>query len=105
MSIQEQITEKLTHALRPVYLQVSNESYMHAVPADAETHFKVVMVSNRFSELRPVARHQLVYRELAAEMSGPLHALALHTYTEAEWAAAGEQVPDSPECKGGGTPD
>ncbi|MBT8148896.1 MAG: BolA/IbaG family iron-sulfur metabolism protein [Pseudomonadales bacterium] len=104
MSIQQQITEKLTHALRPSFLQVENESFMHAVPADAETHFKVVIVSNRFGELRPVARHQLVYRELHTEMSGPVHALALHTYTENEWQAAAGQAPASPDCKGGSKP-
>ena len=104
MSIQQQISEKLAHALRPSFLEVVNESHMHAVPAESETHFKVTIVSNRFGELRPVARHQLVYRELSSELAGPVHALALHTYTESEWAAKGSQAPDSPDCKGGSAP-
>ena len=104
MSIQQKITEKLAHALRPSYLEVLNESHMHSVPANSETHFKVTVVSNRFRELRPVARHQLVYRELASELAGPVHALALHTYIDSEWAAIGEQAPTSPDCKGGSAP-
>ena len=32
--------------------QVINESYMHNVPKGSETHFKVVVVSGKFEEVR-----------------------------------------------------
>ena len=32
--------------------QVINESYMHNVPKGSETHFKVVVVSPEFNEVR-----------------------------------------------------
>jgi len=51
--------------------------------------------------LRKVARHQQVYAALAAQLAGPVHALALHTYTAAEWQARQEAAPESPDCLGG----
>lgn len=45
------IRKKLTEILSPQHLEVINESYMHNVPASAETHFKVVVVSNKFENV------------------------------------------------------
>ncbi|MFC3284312.1 BolA family protein [Litchfieldella rifensis] len=101
MSIQASIEDKL-QALDPTYLKVENESHMHNVPADSETHFKVTLVSERFTGLMPVKRHQQIYALLADELAGPVHALALHPYTPQEWEARGGSRPDSPHCRGGG---
>ena len=46
-----QITENLTASFNPAHLQVINESYMHNVPQGSETHFKVVVVSEKFKNL------------------------------------------------------
>ncbi|NNL11323.1 MAG: BolA/IbaG family iron-sulfur metabolism protein [Pseudomonadales bacterium] len=99
-SVEEKIFTKLSAAFRPVHLVVENESHMHAVPENSETHFKVVLVAERFEGMRQVARHQLVYRELTEELAGPVHALALHTFTGTEWTHR-QAVPQSPDCKGG----
>ncbi|WP_163558143.1 BolA/IbaG family iron-sulfur metabolism protein [Halomonas sp. NO4] len=101
MSIQASIEEKL-QALEPTFLTVENESHRHAVPPNSETHFKVTLVSERFEGLMPVKRHQRIYALLADELSGPVHALALHLYTPQEWQASGERRPDSPDCRGAG---
>lgn len=101
MSIQASIEDKL-RALDPEYLQVENESHMHSVPPNSETHFKVTLVSSRFEGLMPVKRHQQIYAVLAEELSGPVHALALHLYTPGEWQVRGGNRPDSPNCRGGG---
>ncbi len=85
----------------PVYLEVVNESHMHSVPANSETHFKVVVVSTQFVGKRSVARHQMIYACLSEELEGPVHALALHTYTEQEWAEHNAGAPGSPQCLGG----
>jgi hypothetical protein len=37
---------------------------------------------------------------LADELAGPIHALALHTYSADEWAESQGQAPDSPKCLG-----
>ncbi|GHB19622.1 BolA family protein [Salinicola rhizosphaerae] len=101
MSVQTRIEEKLA-SLEPVYLAVENESHMHHVPPDSETHFKVTLVSARFEGLMPVKRHQTIYATLADELAGPVHALALHLYTPQQWQTRGESRPDSPNCRGGG---
>ena len=50
-------------------------------------HFEAVVVSDAFEGKRPVARQQLVYATVQAEISsGELHALSLKTKTPAEVA-------------------
>ncbi len=100
MSVQQQIEDKITTGLAPEHLTVENESHQHSVPPNSETHFKLVIVAGAFDGQRKVARHQRVYALLADELAGPVHALALHTYTPAEWAER-SGAPDSPECLGG----
>jgi BolA protein len=100
MIVQSEIESILTDQFQPAVLEVVNESHMHSVPPNSETHFKVVLVTEAFDGKRKVARHQQVYAALSAQLEGPVHALALHTYTPAEWAER-EQAPDSPNCMGG----
>ena len=101
MSMLETIYAKLQQELAPLHLEVINESSMHNVPPGSESHFKVVVVSERFQGEKLLARHRLVNRTLAAELQGGVHALALHTLTPEEWFAKGGAVPASPECMGG----
>lgn len=101
MTIQSIIEEKLKEALEISYLDVTNESHMHSVPPGSETHFKAVIVTDDFKGKKQVVRHQIVYAVLAKEIAGPVHALALHTYTSDEWAEALKNAPDSPACMGG----
>lgn len=105
MSVESTLVEKLTAALSPRWLEVINESHMHSVPANSETHFKLVVVSDAFNGKRSVARHQLVYAAVSEELAGPVHALALHTYTEQEWNERNAASPDSPACMGGSQQD
>lgn len=92
------LKEKLRLGLAPDLLEVTNESHMHSVPPNSETHFKVVAISSLFDEKRQVQRHQLVYGLLADELAGEVHALALHTYSPSEWSEAEQQIPSSPSC-------
>lgn len=100
--IQQTIEKKLHLAFEPTFLDVLNESYMHNVPPGSESHFKVVVVSNAFSGDRLIARHRKINAVLADELSGVIHALAIHTYTPQEWAEKNQQSPASPDCAGGG---
>ncbi len=101
MAVAEQIEHKIRDAVPVAYLSLENESYKHSVPPNSETHFKLVLVSDVFSGMMPVRRHQMLYQLLADELAGPVHALALHTHTVDEWKAQGGQVADSPNCMGG----
>lgn len=97
MSVEQIMIGKLAE-LKPLELQLLNESHMHAGPA-TDSHFKLVMVSDAFDGKRAVARHQMVYALLAEELKSPVHALALHLYSPQEWAA-NQSVPASPNCQG-----
>ena len=105
MNVQQAIESKLATALSPDHLEVVNESDQHNVPPDSETHFKVVIVAGDFDDQRKVARHQSVYGVLADELAGPVHALALHTYTLSEWTERHGEAPLSPPCLGGSKSD
>ncbi len=85
----------------PLHLEVVNESFMHSVPAGAESHFNITLVSEQFEGKMLVMRHRMVNQVLAEELSGTIHALALHTLTPSEWQEKGGQIPDSPPCLGG----
>jgi BolA protein len=101
MNVQKTIELRLAETFAPAHLEVINESQQHNVPPNSETHFKVVIVAGDFDNKRKVARHQSVYAVLAEELAGPVHALALHTYTMDEWAERHGDVPLSPPCLGG----
>ena len=101
MTVEQTIRQRLEDAFQPQHLEVVNESHQHSVPANSETHFKVVIVSEAFDGRRKVARHQQVYAQLSEQLAGPVHALALHTYTAAEWQQRNASAPASPDCLGG----
>lgn len=98
MKVQRQIDAKVGAALAPSHLEVINESHMHNLPPGSETHFRLVIVSDRFDGKSPLDRHREVNRILAAELEGAIHALALRTFTVAEWAQSPAAGPSSPPC-------
>jgi acid stress-induced BolA-like protein IbaG/YrbA len=57
------------------------------VQSDDNTHFTALLVGAAFEGLRPLARHQLVYRALGERMGREIHALSIEAYTPQEWAA------------------
>ena len=98
--VQASIVEALDHTFIPDHLEVINESGMHNVPPNSETHFKVVVVSDQFEGLAPIQRHRKVHAALVPQLAGPVHALSIAAYTPRQWHEVGE-APESPECLGG----
>lgn len=105
MNVQQSIEAKLVGGLAAVHLEVLNESHMHSVPPNSETHFKVIVVSDDFAGKTRVARHQTINGLLADELAGPVHALSIQAHTPDEWTARGGVILDSPQCLGGGKAD
>lgn len=101
MGMKENIIDKLNESLQNDLIDVTNESHLHNTPPGSESHFKVVIVSEAFQGKMPVKRHQIIYGLLADELREQIHALALHTYTPAEWQARNQTAPASPDCRGG----
>ena len=48
-------------------------------------HFEATVISERFENCTMVKQHQMGYATLGERMGGEIHALALHTYTPAQW--------------------
>ena len=101
-SVASQIEDRIADGLTCVHFDLVNESSNHNVPPGSESHFKLTVVSDSFDGERPVARHRRVNSLLKELLAGPIHALALHTYTPAEWAECSDGAPLSPPCLGGG---
>ena len=104
MSRKQRIESKIHQALQPQYMDVVDESYMHAVPTDAESHFKVLVISEAFEDLPLLERHRKINELLQDELSAGLHALTMHTWTPDEWHEKGG-APESPPCLGGSSLD
>lgn len=99
MQIQPEIEQAIQDSFQVDFMQLENESHMHAGPA-GESHFKLTLVSSDFEPMNRVKRQQLVYRALK-ELMPQFHALALHTFTPEEWLEKGGEIPASPKCGGG----
>jgi BolA family transcriptional regulator, general stress-responsive regulator len=88
----DMIRSRLNTALKPITLELEDESHLHAGHAGAQEgrgHYRVTIVSSQFAGLRPIARHQLVYRSLGELMQTDIHALSITAHTPEE---AGAQV-------------
>ncbi len=102
MTVQSTIESKLMTGLNLQHMEVINESSQHNVPPGSESHFKLVLVSNDFTDKMLIKRHRMINEILADELAGQIHALSMHTYTEQEWQEKSGQTPMSPPCMGGG---
>jgi BolA family transcriptional regulator, general stress-responsive regulator len=88
MATRDAIMEKLHKAFAPESLDVEDESHLHAGHAGhrpgGETHFRVYIVSAAFRGKSRVERHRMINAALAAELSGGVHALAIHAAAPGE---------------------
>jgi acid stress-induced BolA-like protein IbaG/YrbA len=59
------------------------------VMSDDNTHFEALVVAAEFEGMRPIARHQLVYKCLGSLVGNEIHALSIKALTPDEWQQAG----------------
>jgi BolA protein len=80
-TVQHTITNKLREAFTPESLDVIDESHLHEGHAGhrpgGETHFRIYIVSDAFEGKSRIERHRMINATLAAELAGPVHALAI----------------------------
>jgi BolA protein len=84
MSAYETIVSQLNLSFDIENIFLENESFMHNVPPNSETHFKLVIVSNDFTELTNLKRHQCIYKALNDTMTR-IHALSIQAFTPDEY--------------------
>jgi BolA protein len=83
----ERIRRLLTETLSAREVEVIDDSHLHAGHAgarDGKGHFRVRIVADAFDGLRPLQRHQLVYRALGELMKTDIHALSIAAFTPTE---------------------
>jgi BolA family transcriptional regulator, general stress-responsive regulator len=87
-AVEAAIRQHLTTALEPTQLNVVNESHLHAghrsSPGTGDSHFRLVIVSPKFTGLNRVARQRLVNQALSSLIGKPIHALAMETLAPGE---------------------
>jgi acid stress-induced BolA-like protein IbaG/YrbA len=76
----QQITDLIRAALPQARVEVRS---------DDNTHFAARLIGPEFAGLKPLARHQLVYKALGSRMGNEIHALSIEAFTPEEWAARG----------------
>jgi BolA protein len=83
----ERIRSQLAESLPATAVELIDDSHRHAGHAgarDGRGHFRLRIVSAAFAGLRPLQRHQLVYRSLGALMQTDIHALSITALTPDE---------------------
>ena len=86
MSVSARIEESLA-ALEPEALEIQDESAKHAGHEGAKGgggHYRLVIVSKRFSGVSIQMRHRMVYDALGALMRKDIHALAIKALAPGE---------------------
>ena len=101
MEVEKKLREKITKEFTPIHFDLVNESHMHSVPENSETHFRMLLVSEKFRGMNRVQRQRLVNALIQEELNGPVHAFSQKTLTPDEWSDLGENVEMvSPKCRG-----
>ena len=88
MRAAEKIENKLRDEFSPTFLEVVDQSHLHAghagAPDGGESHFSVVIVSERFEGLSRVARQRMIHQVLKEDLASYIHALSLDVKSPAE---------------------
>jgi BolA protein len=92
MRVADIMTEKLTAAFTPASLRVVDESHQHDGHAGhrpgGQTHYRIYIVAEAFRGKSRIDRHRMINQTLAAELTGGVHALAIHASVPGEGGAA-----------------
>jgi BolA protein len=88
MRVRDAIERNLKEALRPLRLEIEDESQRHAghvgAHPEGESHFRLVVVADAFEGKSRLERQRMVYAALKDLMTSRIHALSLSTLSPAE---------------------
>lgn len=81
MSIEQEMRERLTAALEPTVLTITDESEAHRGHAGyqdgGESHWRVVIGAPSLDGETRLARHRAVHAAIGSDVIGRIHALAI----------------------------
>jgi BolA protein len=88
MSLEQNISQKLQEAFKPLELLVENESSSHRGHAgddgSGQSHWRVSIVSAAFDGKSRLERQRMINEVLADELANHIHALAMSLKGEKE---------------------
>lgn len=82
------IERLLRERFAPTHFELSDDSAKHAGHPGATSgggHYSVVIVSTAFEGMTRLERHRSVYGSVGSMIGEEIHALAIRTFTPAEW--------------------
>ena len=89
MTTCEIIEKKLTEELKPLHLEIHDDSDKHrghmGYVENVTTHVNIIIVSEAFEGIPMIKQHRLINELLAEEFENGLHALALKTIKPSKW--------------------
>ena len=100
MTVQSVIESKVRSEFSPSHMEIENESHKHHSGLGAESHFRLLLVSEGFEGLNRLSRQRKVFDVLKTEME-LVHALSLRLLTPQEWEKGQGEGFQSPNCAGG----
>lgn len=79
MSAIERLRTRLIETLRPVQLEIADDSHKHIGHAGAAKggHYRIFIVADVFTGRPLIARHRMVYEAVAAIQRREVHALSI----------------------------
>lgn len=83
----EKIENALRQAFSPSELRIKDQSHLHAGHQGARDglgHFDVFIVSEKFTGIRTLQRHRMIYAALGDLMETDIHALRIKSHAPAE---------------------
>ncbi len=89
MNIEQVIQDHLEKHMTVAYLEIKDTTGKH-VHHDQFTgghHLSAIIVSDTFTSMGLIDRHQLVYKALGTMIKNEIHAFSMKTYTKSEWRA------------------
>ena len=89
MGFSQSIHDKIEAALKPVSLEIVNESHLHAghqesFDGSGETHLRIKVVAGAFEGMSRVDRHRTINALVADEIAAGLHAIAIEAKAPSE---------------------
>ena len=73
----------------PEFFSVTDVSKQHRghkdFKEDVESHFEIIIVSEKFKSLNRIERHRMVNKSLKEEFLSDLHSVTIKTYTKEEY--------------------
>ncbi len=83
------IEEILKENFQPTFLEVMDESHLHAhhrgTPHTENTHFNITIISTQFIDMPLINRHRAINASLREGFDAQLHALKITAKTPSEW--------------------